>query len=70
MLPVRIGDRVAASYFIPQGSDPKRDSRFFIDGFNPWGDPSLVELNYEEACRLIGVLQTLIEEVREYGKKH
>jgi len=70
MFPVRIGDRVIVSYFISQKSDPERDSRFFIDGINPWGNPACIELNYKEVCGLIDVLQEFIEEVREYGKKN
>jgi len=67
---VEIEDRVIASYFIPRISDPKRDSRFFIDGINPWGNPACIELNYKDVCGLIDVLQEFIEEVREYGKKN
>jgi len=70
MEPIEIEDRVIASYFIPRMSDPERDSRFFIDGVNPWGDPSCIELNYREAVGLIGVLQVFIERVRENGKKN
>jgi len=67
---IEIGGRVTVSYLIPKPSNPKRDSRLFIDGVNLQGDPSSIELNYREVCGLIDALQVFIKEVKEYGKKN
>jgi len=64
MLPVKFEDRLVAFYFIPEKGNREKESRFFINGFDPWNDPSWIELTYAEAVGLVGVLNVFIDKVR------